>query len=156
MGEPVRRVDGSVATVVSVRSVPGAAAMWDLTVANEHTFAVGSGAFVVHNANCTGENDTFIGKRMERHVDDELLDPPAKRGNAPIERDTGKPIEIHHMGQDPDGPFVEMTVDEHRGPENNLTNHPIRNGSPVDHGSAWRREVRRYWTKEWDLGRWEQ
>jgi hypothetical protein len=34
--------------------VPGAAAMWDLTVSNVHTFAVGAGEFVVHNNRCTG------------------------------------------------------------------------------------------------------
>lgn len=49
VGEPVLQADGSVATVVSVRSVPGAAEMWDLTVSQVHTFAVGSGAYVVHN-----------------------------------------------------------------------------------------------------------
>jgi hypothetical protein len=49
LGEPVRRADGSTATVVAVRVVPGAAAMWDLSVANVHTFAVGVGKYVVHN-----------------------------------------------------------------------------------------------------------
>ena len=49
VGEPVRQADGSTAVVVSVRSVSGAANMWDLTVANVHTFTVGNGAFVVHN-----------------------------------------------------------------------------------------------------------
>ena len=52
LGEKVRRADGSTATVVSLLIVPGAADMWDLTVSNVHTFAVGSGAYVVHN--CTG------------------------------------------------------------------------------------------------------
>ena len=47
VGEPVRQADGSAATVESVRSVAGAADMWDSTVSNVHTFAVGSGAFVV-------------------------------------------------------------------------------------------------------------
>ncbi|MGH2486349.1 MAG: hypothetical protein ACRDHE_10080, partial [Ktedonobacterales bacterium] len=47
--EPVRRVDGGTAVVVSLRVVPGAASMWDLTVSNVHTFAVGNGAYVVHN-----------------------------------------------------------------------------------------------------------
>ena len=49
MGEPVREADGRAATVVAVRVVPGAASMWDLTVSNVHDFAVGDGAFVVHN-----------------------------------------------------------------------------------------------------------
>jgi hypothetical protein len=54
VGESVRRADGSTAMVVSVRSVPGAANMWDLTVANVHTFAVGNGAFVAHNCGLDG------------------------------------------------------------------------------------------------------
>ena len=49
MGEPVQEADGRVATVEAVRVVPGVASMWDLTVSNMHDFAVGSGAFVVHN-----------------------------------------------------------------------------------------------------------
>jgi hypothetical protein len=40
-GEPVLQVDGTTATVVAIRAVPGVASMWDLTVSNLHTFAVG-------------------------------------------------------------------------------------------------------------------
>ena len=49
VGEPVREADGATAIVVRLHVVPGAASMWDLTVSNIHTFAVGDGAFVVHN-----------------------------------------------------------------------------------------------------------
>lgn len=44
-------LDGASATVVAVRVVPGAARMWDLTVATTHTFAVGDAQAVVHNCN---------------------------------------------------------------------------------------------------------
>ena len=43
LGERVVRADGGTATVAAVRSVPGAAAMYDLTVGVVHTFAVGNG-----------------------------------------------------------------------------------------------------------------
>jgi hypothetical protein len=43
------QVDGTTATVEAIRAVAGAAAMWDLTVSNVHTFAVGAGEYVVHN-----------------------------------------------------------------------------------------------------------
>ncbi len=43
--------DGVSATVEAIRVVPGAARMWDLTVATVHTFAVGDAQAVVHN-NC--------------------------------------------------------------------------------------------------------
>lgn len=49
VGEPVQRADGATAIVVGVRAEPGVAAMWDLTVSDVHTFAVGSGWYVVHN-----------------------------------------------------------------------------------------------------------
>ncbi|MEO7003276.1 MAG: hypothetical protein ABI068_15795, partial [Ktedonobacterales bacterium] len=49
MGEQVLRADGTTATVVAVRVVAGAAAMWDLTVSHVHTFTVGQDQFVVHN-----------------------------------------------------------------------------------------------------------
>lgn len=53
IGEQVVRADGTTATVVGLRVVSGAANMWDLTVANVHTFAVGAGAYVVHNCGAT-------------------------------------------------------------------------------------------------------
>jgi hypothetical protein len=60
IGEPVRRDDGTTATVVAIRAVPGAAPMWDLTVSDLHDFAVGAGEYVVHNYNCGGgEEDPF-------------------------------------------------------------------------------------------------
>jgi hypothetical protein len=49
IGEPIVTADGAIATVAAVRVVPGAARMWDLTVANVHTFAVGASQAVVHN-----------------------------------------------------------------------------------------------------------
>ncbi|MBF6589716.1 MAG: hypothetical protein IVW57_04190 [Ktedonobacterales bacterium] len=152
LGERVVRADGGAAVVVALRSVAGTAPMWDLTVSTLHDFAVGVGQYVVHN--CGGENDSFIGKRIQRRVDDSLLEPPAARGRAPIERATGERIEIHHVDQNPEGPFEEMTMTEHRRAPNNLVNHPIRNGSPVQHDATWRSLVRQYWEQEWDRGRW--
>lgn len=49
VGEPVVQLDGATATVVAIHAVAGAADMWDLTVSNVHTFAVGVGKYVVHN-----------------------------------------------------------------------------------------------------------
>lgn len=36
------------------------------------------------------------------------------RGLAPLDSQTGKPIELHHLGQKPDSPLVELTEEEHR------------------------------------------
>jgi RHS repeat-associated protein len=54
VGEPVVRTDGTTATVAAIRAVPGAAPMWDLTVADLHDFAVGAGQYVVHNCGGSG------------------------------------------------------------------------------------------------------
>ena len=49
VGEQVVRLDGGTATVISVRSAPGTATRYNLTVSHLHTFAVGAGRYVVHN-----------------------------------------------------------------------------------------------------------
>ncbi|MBF6590831.1 MAG: hypothetical protein IVW57_09925, partial [Ktedonobacterales bacterium] len=59
LGERVRRVDGGTATVVGLRAVAGTAPRWDLTVSALHDFAVGTGAYVVHN--CGGDGGTTAG-----------------------------------------------------------------------------------------------
>jgi hypothetical protein len=49
LGEKVQRLDGTTATVVGIRLVPGEADMYDLTVSEIHSFAVGKSEVVVHN-----------------------------------------------------------------------------------------------------------
>jgi hypothetical protein len=159
-GEPVRRADRTTAQVVALRVVPGAAPMWDLTLDRVHTFAVGTGEFVVHNTDCgstdEGTNDTFIGQRMQRRVNDDLLNPPASRGEPPTEAATGNSIEIHHVNQDPNGPFEEMTPFEHRGVGNFRANHPLLGrdyASRINRG-VFNQQKDAYWAAEWDRGRW--
>lgn len=36
------------------------------------------------------------------------------QGLAPLDSKTGKPLELHHLGQKPDSPLVELTEEEHR------------------------------------------
>jgi RHS repeat-associated protein len=57
LGNEVLLLDGTTATVVGLKIVSGAASMYDLTVSNVHTFAVGDGQFVVHN--CAQKLETF-------------------------------------------------------------------------------------------------
>ncbi len=49
VGEQVRRLDGSTATVVHIHLMPGEADMYDLTIHSIHTFVVGELQIVVHN-----------------------------------------------------------------------------------------------------------
>jgi hypothetical protein len=80
--------------------------------------------------------------------------PPTKRGNAPISTVDGKPIEIHHEGQNPEGPFREMTQTDHRGAGNDAVNHPNKGKPSLIERIQWRNDVRRYWKQEWDSNRW--
>jgi hypothetical protein len=56
-GMRVVRADGTPAVVVGMRAVPGAAAMWNLTVSQVHTYAVGAGQYVVHNCGSGATRD---------------------------------------------------------------------------------------------------
>jgi hypothetical protein len=85
--------------------------------------------------------------------DDELI-PPDKRGNAPIDKETGKPIEIHHKDQNPAGPFKEMRWEEHRGRGQHKKNHPKR-PSEIDRNREGKRR-KDYWGKYWDEGRFDK
>jgi hypothetical protein len=51
LGNEVRLLDGATATVVGLKIIPGTASMYDLTVSNVHTFAVGVEQFIVPNTN---------------------------------------------------------------------------------------------------------
>jgi RHS repeat-associated protein len=56
-GEHVRRLDGSLGVVVAVTATPGQAVRYNLTVAQDHTFVVGQGQWVVHNCGLGGKLD---------------------------------------------------------------------------------------------------
>ncbi len=53
IGEQVQRLDGSYGVVVALRHLFGVAVRYNLTVADDHTYAVGATAVVVHNT-CGG------------------------------------------------------------------------------------------------------
>ena len=52
VGMHIRQADGSYGAVVKRMVVPGAKWMYNLEVAQDHTFTVGDGQWVVHNSNC--------------------------------------------------------------------------------------------------------
>jgi RHS repeat-associated protein len=84
----------------------------------------------------------------------EELNPPRERGFAPTSKETGKPIEIHHVGQSSKGPWKEMKWQEHRGKGNYKKHHDTSKESEI---SKQMRDQQRksYWEKEWDRGRFE-
>ena len=60
----------------------------------------------------------------ENKIDRSLLNPPSKSGNAPTFKKDGTSVEIHHVGQNSNGPFKEMSKQDHRGIGNFKKNHP--------------------------------
>lgn len=74
------------------------------------------------------------------------------RGLAPLDSGTGKPIELHHLGQKADSPLVELTVEEHRtgvsedGTKNQSIWHDNAKETEV-HGESnnWDKERQEYW-----------
>lgn len=113
---------------------------------------------VVKNSNSpdkkgsTGDDDTLQGG--DRLPDSKIKSPPAKRGNAPV-GDDGKPVELHHREQTPDGPIDEKTREDHRGGENYKKNHTNtgQEKSKIDRGT-FKKQREQHWQSEWDKGRW--
>lgn len=74
------------------------------------------------------------------------------RGLAPLDSATGKPIELHHLGQKADSPLVELTVEEHRtgeykdGQKNQSLWHDNTRETEVHgEGNKWNQERQDYW-----------
>lgn len=65
-GERVVREDGVPATVVAVVVRPSAAAYYNLTVSVLHTYAVGSGRYVVHNCTPQGRVANARARQLDR------------------------------------------------------------------------------------------
>ena len=65
-GDRLVSATGRSGAVFGVITHPGSADMWDLTVASTHTFAVGAGGWVVHNA-CPGD---FAPGKLDSHFAD--------------------------------------------------------------------------------------
>jgi len=63
-GERVRRLDGTWGTVVALHVQSGSAVRYNLTVAEDHTYTVGAGQWVVHNCS-TNYGDPDPAKQVD-------------------------------------------------------------------------------------------
>lgn len=74
------------------------------------------------------------------------------RGLSPLDSKTGKPIELHHLGQKVDSPLVELTEEEHRTGEYECgkKNQSLWHNNTIDtevhgEGNNWDQERKAYW-----------
>ena len=74
------------------------------------------------------------------------------RGLAPLDSKTGKPLELHHLGQKADSPLVELTEEEHRtgeyedGNKNQSLWHDNTKETEVHgEGNNWDQERKAHW-----------
>lgn len=74
------------------------------------------------------------------------------RGLAPLDSKTGKPIELHHLGQKEDSPLVELTEEEHRTGEyeDGKKNQSLWHDNTVEtevhgEGNNWDQERKAHW-----------
>jgi len=74
------------------------------------------------------------------------------RGLAPLDSKTGKPIELHHLGQKADSPLVELTEEEHRTGEyeEGKKNQSLWHNNSIDtevhaDGNTWTQERKAHW-----------
>jgi len=71
VGAGLRRADGGAGIVESATTVTRTELMWSLTVDVAHTFFVGGGEWLVHNA-CGGAGPVRIGKQAVQDLEDKL------------------------------------------------------------------------------------
>lgn len=74
------------------------------------------------------------------------------RGLAPLDSKTGKPIELHHLGQKADSPLVELTEEEHRTGEyeDGKKNQSLWHDNTIEtevhrEGNSWDQERKTHW-----------
>jgi RHS repeat-associated protein len=100
-------------------------------------------------------SDNPIINNIKNKVPNEEVTPPQNPGNAPISNKDGRPIEIHHSDQNPQGSFYDMHPSDHRYGENYQKNHPNYNEPSKIDRKQFRNDKREYWENEWDNGRWK-
>ena len=76
-------------------------------------------------------------KCLVKDIDLDYVDPKTgltnrelmEKGRSPYDAATGEKIELHHMGQKHDGPFVELCENSEHGDGNHECLHPNKEGS---------------------------
>ncbi len=82
------------------------------------------------------------------------------RGLAPLDGKSGKPIELHHLGQKADSPLIELTEEEHRTGEyeDGKKNHSLWHDNTKETavhgaGNSWDQERKAHWKARAEMER---
>ena len=143
---------GMDAAAVAIPFVP-AGATKVLKAADKGVDAVKAAKQVDKAADVTGtaikDKTLRIEISPENKIDRSLLNPPSKSGNAPTFKKDGTSVEIHHVGHNSNGPFKEMSKQDHRGIGNFKKNHPnLGQPSQIDR-KEFEKAKKEYWKKEY-------
>jgi RHS repeat-associated protein len=111
--------------------------------------AVGKLDNIAKDLNGASKPSLTIDVNDANKIDRELLNPPLKKNNAPTFKEDGSSVEIHHEGQNPEGPFVEMHKEKHRGKGNDAINHPNKNKPSKIDRTQFRKAREAYWNKQY-------
>jgi hypothetical protein len=129
VGMYVVRADGQLGVISKWRIVPGAMTMYNLEVAQDHTFTVGDGQWIVHNCEDTGEIDLkgadyneimkYLSEKLG--IPQEVLDNPEQLNPLPNNptlglrwkySDTGLTFNMRIHSPDPNAPAGSNSVTE--------------------------------------------
>jgi RHS repeat-associated core domain len=104
----------------------------------------------INNANQNNQDNQLKSIQIDdkNKIPRDQLNPPTQPGNAPTFKKDGKPVEIHHEGQNPDGPFKEMHPDDHRGKGNDKINHPDKGKPSKIDRKQYNKDRRDYWKSQ--------
>ena len=112
--------------------------------------------FEIYNKAGLHEAEINGRKCLVKDIDMDYVDPKTgltnrermERGMSPIDSKTGEKIELHHMGQDPDGPFAELCENSEHGDGNHKLLHTESEGSwrnDPERAREYQREKARHW-----------
>jgi RHS repeat-associated protein len=140
-GSNAVNIDGSKATT-SDKFFAGAGALLPLVSGSAVKKVVGAVADKVADVLKIDVSDA-------NKIDRNLLNPPSKHGNAPTFKKDDSKVEIHHEGQNPNGPFKEMHKTDHRGKGNDAINHPNKSKPSQVDRKEFDKARKEYWKEQY-------
>ena len=134
--------DNSIVVIENKIIFPTFVEVYNLEIEDNENYYVTEEGVLVHNG--------YISDRKGKTINRDELNKPTKRGNAPTFKSDGTSVEIHHRGQNPEGPFDEMHWKEHRGAGNDAINHPNKGSASKIDRKAFKAQKLEYWKEVFD------